>query len=179
MIGCRRACAVLLGLALAGWTLPGGAQTSEAELKGAFIFNFAKYVEWPAEAFGASSGDLVLCLVGSQNELFDVLGEKQGKSVQNRTLRVRSARRDENLKTCHLLVIDESESEHFEGILRRSAGNPILSINGSGRFLDAGGIIGLINVNDKLRFDVNLAAARKNNLAVSSNLLKLARTVRQ
>ncbi len=175
----RRARALLLGMALAGWALPGGAQISEAELKGAFIFNFGKYVEWPAEALGASPGELILCLVGPQNELFNVLSEKQGKTVQSRVLRVRAARRDENLKTCHLLVIDESEGEHIEGILRRSAGNPVLTINGSGRFLEAGGIIGLVTVDDKLRFDVNLTAARKNNLVVSSSLLRLARTVKQ
>ena len=76
-------------------------------------------------------------------------------------------------------MLADSEAEHFETVLRRVAGQPVLTINGSGRFLDAGGIISLFIENGKLRFDINLAAARASNLSMSSNLLKLARVVRQ
>lgn len=155
------------------------AQIGEAELKASFIFSFAKYVTWPAEVPNANPGELVLCLLGSRDELFAALGEKDGKTVQNLTVRFRQVSRDDNLKSCQILAVAESEAEYFGTLLRRLAGQPVLTINGSGRFLEAGGIIGLFSENNKLRFDINLTAARQNNLVISSSLLRLARTVKQ
>ena len=99
--------------------------------------------------------------------------------VKNRRLQVRAAARNSNLKSCQVLVMSESEAEHFEAVLKRLEGAPVLTVSGAGRFLDAGGIIGLFLEGGKLRFDINLDAARRNNLLLSSNLLKLARQVRQ
>ena len=155
------------------------AEASEAELKAAFVFNFVKYVDWPTEVMNTSGGALTLCLVGGRDELFAELAEMEGKTVKGRGLRVRSADRGDDLKSCHILVLSESEAEYFDTILRRLDGVPVLTVNGSGRFLDAGGIIGMLKENNKVRFDINLGAARRNKLALSSNLLKLARTVRQ
>ena len=169
----------VLALALLGGAGAAVAQTSEAELKAAFVFNFARYVEWPADAGGAAGEAFRLCLLGRRDALFAALAALDGKSVGERSLRVRAAAREDDLASCHLLVVGESEAEHFERILQPLAGVPVLTVNGSGRFLDAGGIIGLVTENDRVRFDINLGAARRNGLALSSNLLKLARTVRQ
>jgi len=165
--------------ALASLATPVWAEATEAELKAAFVYNFAKYVDWPADAPNATPGVLTLCLVGARDALFDALMEVEGKLVKNRSLRVRAAGRNDNLKGCQVLVMGESEAEHFEAVLRRLEGVPVLTVNGSGRFLDAGGIIGLIAEGNKVRFDINLGAARRNNVVLSSNLLKLARQVRQ
>lgn len=167
------------GLWLACLAMGAQAQVSEAELKASFVLGFAKFVTWPAEALNANPGELVFCLLGNQDALYDALSEKQGKQAQQLTVRFRHVARGDNLKACQVLVLAESEAEHFETVLRRLAGQPVLTINGSGRFLEAGGIIGLFDENNKLRFDINLAAARQNQLALSSNLLKLARTVKQ
>lgn len=165
------------GLAICAGTVR--ADTTEAELKAAFIYNFAKYVEWPADALSATPGGLTLCMLGPRDALFDALAEFDGKLVRGRSLQVRAAGRNSNLKVCQVLVFAENEGEHFEAVLKRLEGTPVLTVNGSGRFLDAGGIIGLVAEGDKLRFDINLDAARRNNLVLSSNLLKLARHVRQ
>jgi len=165
---------VLASLAASVW-----AESTEAELKAAFVYNFAKYVDWPADTLNATPGVLPLCLVGAQDALFDALTEMEGKMVKNRSLRVRAASRHDNLKACQVLVMADSEAEHFEAVLRRLEGVPVLTVNGSDRFLDAGGIIGLVAEGKKVRFDINLGAARRNNLVLSSHLLKLARQVRQ
>jgi len=173
----RRCLALLVALAIT--SAPVWAEATEAELKAAFVFNFAKYVDWPADALNASAGTFNLCLVGGRDDLFAALAGMDGKTVKGRSLRVRSAGRADELKSCQILVLSDSEAAHFDTILRRLDGVPVLTVNGSGRFLDAGGIIGLITEGKKIRFDINLGAARRNNLALSSNLLKLARTVRQ
>ena len=170
---------LLVGLTLVAWALPLRAEVTESELKAAYVYNFTKFVEWPTDAFNASPDSVTLCLMGAREPLFDALMELEGKPVKNRHLRVRSITRNENLKACQMLVAAESEAEHFETVIRRLEGVPVLTLNGSNRFLDAGGIIGLTTEGAKVRFDINLAAARRSNLVLSSNLLKLARNVRQ
>jgi hypothetical protein len=174
----RRALLAALGL-LALLATPVWAESTEAEVKAAFIYNFAKYVDWPAESLDATPGALTLCLVGARDALFDALTEMDGKTVKNRSLQVRAAARNANLKGCQVLVMAESEADYFEAVVKRLEGVPVLTVNGSGRFLDVGGIIGLVAEGNKVRFDINLGAARRNNLVLSSNLLKLARQVRQ
>lgn len=169
----------IAGLLLGCLAIPAQAQVSEAELKASFILSFAKFVTWPAEALNANPGELVFCLLGNKDALYDALGEKQGKLVQQLTVRFHHVARGDSLKACQVLVFADSEAEHSEAVLRRLAGQPVLTINGTGRFLEAGGIIGLFTENNKLRFDINLAAARQGNLVMSSNLLRLARTVKQ
>jgi hypothetical protein len=165
--------------AFAGLAAPAWAAATEAELKAAFIYNFAKYVDWPAAVLDATPGVLTLCQVGERDALFDALSDLDGKLVRNRGLRVRNVPRHDNLKNCLVVVLGDSEGASYEAVLKRLDGAPVLTVNGSERFLDAGGVISLVAEGGKMRFDINLAAARHNNLVLSSNLLKLARQVRQ
>ncbi len=169
---------LILGLTLTAFTGLVWAEYTEIEIKAAFILNFAKYVDWPADSLRNTPGKLTLCMVGKRDALFDTLTEMEGKIVNNLSLRVRAADRNDNLIGCQVLVLAESEAEHFERVLKPLVGAPVLTVNGSGRFLDAGGIISLIVENNKVRFDINLGAARRNKIVMSSNLLKLARNVR-
>lgn len=155
------------------------AEATEAELKAAFVFNFTKFVEWPAESLTATPDSLNICLLGSHDAFFDAIHDLNGKRANNRNLNVRVLGRGESPKHCQVLVLAESEAEQFEIVLKRLEGLPVLTVNGSGRFLDAGGIIGLVTDDGKVRFDVNLAAAKRGNLVLSSNLLRLARQVRK
>ncbi len=163
---------------LAAMSAPVWAESTEAELRAAFIFSFAKYVDWPAEVLKANPTVLPMCLLGSSNEVFDALIDLNGKLIKGRNLQIRASTRGDNLKSCQMLVVADSEEEYFANILRRLEGAPVLTINGSSSFLDAGGIIILVAEGKKLRFDINLAAARRNDLVLSSSLLKLARKVR-
>jgi hypothetical protein len=164
-------CVLLSGVALA--------QVTEAALKAAFVFNFIKFVEWPASALAATPGKLNLCLLGPRDATFDALHELNGKAVKNRSLNVRAVPRGESLKACQVLVMAESEPDQFEVVLKRLEGEPVLTVNGTARFLDAGGMIALGMEEGKVRFDVNLPAAKRTDLVLSSNLLRLARQVRQ
>ena len=170
---------LILGLTLTAFTGLAWAEYTEVELKAALILNFAKYVEWPANSLNDTPGKLTMCMVGKRDALFDKLTAMEGKIVNDLSLRVRAADRNDNLMGCHVLVLAESEAEHFEKVLRPLVGTPVLTVNGSSRFLEAGGIISLIVENNKVRFDINLSAARRNKSVMSSNLLKLVRQVRQ
>lgn len=155
------------------------AESTEAELKAAFVYGFTRYVEWPEETLKASAESFDLCLLGGRTVFSEALRDLQGKFVKNRPLRVREVSHADNFKSCQILVLTDNETEHFESVLRRLSGMPVLTVNGSSRFLQAGGMISLVPENNKLRFDINLAAAQKSKLVFSSNLLKLARQVLQ
>ena len=171
--------ALLLGLGCVLLSGVAQAQVTEARLKAAFVFNFIKFVEWPASALAATPGNLNLCLLGPRDASFDALHELNGKALKNRSLSVRAVTRGESLKSCQVLVMAESEADQFQTVLKQLGGEPVLTVNGAARFLDAGGMIALGMEDGKVRFDVNLPMAKRTDLVLSSNLLRLARHVRQ
>ena len=149
---------------------------TEDSVKAGFILNFTKFTDWPAS--GGASDPFLICSLGAR-ALSGNLEALQGRTVKGREVRVRGATRPSELHECQLLFISAEEEPRLEGVLQRVARLPVLTISDVPNFVQAGGIIGLFSENNKLRFDINLAAARQNNLVMSSNLLKLARTVKQ
>lgn len=170
-------------LVLALWTwsgVAGAAQPTVAELKAAYIYNFARYVEWPTTAAHLGGEDFGICLAGSADEaLFAALSQFDGKSIRSHSIRVRQLAAGDELKACAMMVIAKTDAQLVERLLRRLDGVPVLTVSSADNFLDLGGMINLVTDSDKVRFDINLGAARSNDLVVTFQLLKLARTVRQ
>jgi hypothetical protein len=171
-----RWCRTLLAIFL---TLPvlAVADTRSADsIKTAFILNFVKFTDWPAN-LGASDRFLI-CSLGA-HVLSGNLDALQGRIVKGREIRVRESTRPSELHECQVLFIAADEESRVEWVLQRVAKLPVLTVSDAPNFIQSGGIIGLFIEEDRLRFDINLAAARQNSLALSSNLLRLARTVKQ
>ncbi len=168
-------CAAGLALALSAGA---GAQTSltEAQAKSAFVLNFARYVEWPATAFVSRDAPLVACLVG-RDSLGTALAALEGRAVQSRILKVRRGVSAEDLRGCHLVFIAESEERRIVPIVRSLAGQPVLTVSDSERFIDIGGAIGLVLGDDRLQFEVNRQSLEQSQLKASASLLKLARNI--
>jgi hypothetical protein len=178
----RRVASLLLFLgavASAAWLRPVLAQSlTEYEIKAAFIYNFAKFVEWPASAFAQPQSRLILCLIGK-----DVFGAAldtiDHKLAQGHELQVRRQVLLEEVKSCHILFVSESERGNLAPIFRALAGTSVLSISDMDRFAEAGGMIGLYKVDNQVQFAINLDAARDASLQINSQLLKLARIIRR
>ncbi len=175
-----RSTAVMLSLL---WLLPGSGwaqQPTIAQLKAAYIYNFVRYVEWPAHASHHNGADLVLCLAGPEDEaLFVELAELDGKNIRNHRISVRRADLGDEVDQCAMIVIEKVDPAQTGLLLQQLAGLPTLTVSSKPDFLDLGGMIGLVTEAGKLRFDINLSAARSNNLVLTFQLLKLARKVRQ
>lgn len=152
------------------------AEVSEDSVKAAFILNFTKFTDWPANGSGKAS--LLICSLGPR-ALSGSLEALQGRTIKGREVRVRGSTRPSELHECEVLFIAADEESRVEWILQRVARLPVLTISDVPNFVLAGGMIGLFYENDRLRFDINLAAVRQNSLVLSSNLLRLARTVKQ
>ncbi|MBI2289051.1 MAG: YfiR family protein [Betaproteobacteria bacterium] len=151
---------------------------SEYAVKAAFIFNFAKFTEWPTAASGATRGQIVLCaFVGAPYGA--ALAAIDGKSVQGRIMRVRRGVRPDEIKSCHMMFIAEPEERRIPELLRVVKGSPVLTVGDVDGFAEAGGMIGLINADNRVQFEINNEAAQRANLKISSQLLRLARLVKE
>ena len=154
------------------------AAASEYAIKAAFIFNFAKFTEWPGAASGATLGPLVLCAYAGGR--YDAaLAAIDGKTVQGRIMRVRRGVRPDEIKSCHIIFIAESDERRIPELLRAVKGSPVLTIGDTDGFAEAGGMIGLITANDRVQFEINNEAALRANLKIGSQLLRLARLVKE
>jgi hypothetical protein len=159
---------------------PLGAQpkaVGEYEIKAAFLYNFARYVEWPPGTLPATGDAFVLTVLGE-----DPFGEALDTIVRDRTIRdrrltVRRVARVEDVGESQILFISRSEADDLPRILRRLEAAPILTVGETPQFAERGGMIRFRREGERIGFDINVASTERAGLRVSSQLLKLARIV--
>jgi hypothetical protein len=170
---CHRFRAVVLSIGVV-WFLSGvGIHAKEVSLeyqvKAVYLFNFAKFIEWPAEA---QSGPITICIAG-QNPFGDVLEETlRGEMVNGRPLAMRVIAGPE--PGCHVVFVPQGAATTT--YLRAVQGSPTLTVGETPDFLSQGGIISFILEGGKVRFQIDSKAAERADLRISSHLLRLART---
>lgn len=169
-------------LALAVLLLQGAAPdaratpNTEAQVKAAFVLNFLKFIEWPAEA--ASSNAPLVILIPRDHPLGDALASLlDEKTAQERRIRVERDASRAHLRSAHVILFPDYRDRPPAEVLEGLGGLPILTIGDAPGFADAGGIIGFTWEQTKLRFEINLDAAQAGRLRIRSQLLNLARRV--
>ena len=169
------------GLGLFGLAaLSGKAQTlaNEYSVKAAYLYNFAKFVEWPGQA--GNPGTPLMIVVFGENAFGAVLKQTvQGETVDGRAISVRSVSRIEDLRPCHILFFGSSNKNGLAEVLRATQGAGILTVGDADEFVQLGGVIGFVPEGNKIRFEINLGAARRNRLTISAKLLRVAKGVRE
>ena len=178
----RLTVAVLLCTNLAGGARAQSAEPSESSeylVKAGFIYNFDQLVQWPSAAFAQPDSPIVIGIVGADpfGEVIDRV--VQNKKLDGRSLMVKRLKRGASLKECSILFVSSTEAAHLEEVLQATKGMPILTIGEMPGFAARGGIINLTVEGNKVRFEVNIEAAKQANLNISSRLLALARIVPQ
>lgn len=153
------------------------AETSENEVKAAYLFNFAKFVEWPEKAFASKTSPIILCILGD-DPFGDALANLEMKKIKGRSLTVVKAHNKEQLKTCHMLYVSESEKKELSDIITRTDNKPCLTVGSMEDFASKGGMIGFVRKGKNIRFEVNLDRVKRAELAISSRLLNLALIVK-
>ena len=149
---------------------------SADEVKAAFLFNFAKFVEWPLDAAPAGA-PLVMGVLGNDAVEESLRTVTRGKVVDGRQLAVKRLTNGDDLTRVHLLFVGVGERVRMSDVLKRVEGFGVLTVSDVDRFCQSGGVIALVMEENRVRFDVNLEAAERGRLKVSSKLLSLARTV--
>lgn len=150
---------------------------NEHHIKAAMVFNIAKYVDFPSDFLLQGRGPLHICTMG-KGPFTQALEDLQGKTVRGHPITIQQIRTVDDIAACHLLAISDSQRYQLPAILEKSAQLGVLTISDTRKFAQTGGVIGLFSQNDKILFEVNLEAARNARLKISSQLLKLARIVR-
>jgi hypothetical protein len=169
----------LCGLVLLflGWTVPVHAQdVTEVNLKGAFLFNFARFTEWPADSLPADA--IVSACVLGDAAVGDALARQvKGKQIGRRTVAVTIVGFESPLPTCHLLYVSGVPRARVTAIVSSLREAPVLTVSDVEDFTKRGGIIQFFVESGKMRFRINARSAKRSRLLLSSRLLALADVV--
>ena len=179
--------AVLRGIAILALTLlPGIASLAaepksklaqEYDLKAAFLFNFAQFVDWPPESFTDERSEFVIGVLGQ-----DPFGKSLDEIVVNETAHdrkvvVRRCRTVQEGAKCHILFVSRSETPRLNDILEFLDGQSVLTVGEVDGFSARGGIINFYLAHNRLQVKINLVAAKAAKLTISSKLLRQAEIV--
>jgi len=164
--------------------LAGGTAVAQAEgpasaeylIKAAFLYNFAKFVEWPSEAFKDNLSPINLYILGS-DPFGEALTSIRDKTVKGRRLSIKRVNTPEEISGCHILFVSASEKGDLKHVLSVLKNLAILTVSDVEKFAQRGGVINFIVVDNKIHFEINPDAAQQSGLKISSQLLKLARIV--
>jgi hypothetical protein len=160
-------------------TVNGGDATfTEYHVKALFLFNFAKYVDWPAETFPTATTPIVIGVLGQDNFKDDLQHAVEGKSINGRAIIIRRVATDAEMAGCQILFISASENAGLDEILAQTRVLPILTVGEQEQFLTKGGIINFTLKEEKVRLEINLDAARQAKVRISSKLLAVADMVK-
>jgi len=158
-----------------------GAQSApltEYQIKAGFLFNFTKFVEWPADAFPDSSVPIVLGVVGNNQVTNLVTETAAGKTVNGRAVIVKQFKEDQDLRGCQILFVSSSEEKHIAQILEKIKGSSVLTVGEANGFAQAGGVINFLVEGNKVRLELNLEAAARARLKISAKVIAVARLVK-
>jgi hypothetical protein len=151
---------------------------TEYELKAAFLFNFAKFVEWPPSAFTNPQSAFLVCVFGPDpfgGALDDALLRH---SVQGHPVALLRMKRTADMVGCQILFIPASERNRLSEVIAKLRGQSVLVIGENENFATSGGVIQFVLEQNRIRFLINTDAADRSGLKFSSKLLALATIVR-
>jgi hypothetical protein len=173
----NRAALALLPACLLVAACASAQSVTEEQVKAAYLLNFAKFIEWPAEAFTTADATMNFCALGRSPVVDELDASVRGKNISGHTITVRHLHGPEEIKDCHLLFLASSAVRQQQKLLQASKGAAVLLVAETPGFARAGGTINFILENGRLLFEVNVAAAENAHLRISSKLLALARIV--
>jgi hypothetical protein len=185
---------VLFMAAIAPKAWADSTQTLEYQVKAAFIYNFIKFVDWPKEKVTDSNTPLTIGIIG-QDPFKDAFGPLQEKEIKDRKVIIQRFEgfveleksgkkkkdqphpKSQDIQKCHLLFICPSESERIADIIASVKDHSVLTVGEAKDFIESGGVINFIVEEQKVRFEINTAAAERAKLKIRSNLLRLAKRI--
>jgi hypothetical protein len=183
----RRGAICLAPLCIAGISLaaqaasepPPAAQHSEREIESAMLYNFTKFVEWPGNALGAGGFPVVVGVWGDDSLLPVLEAALRNKTIYGHPVVVRRLDSSADPRSCAVLFVGAADRKEIARIVQSVRRSPVLTIGGLVQFSRQGGVIAFIRDGNRIRFEINLDAADRAGLQVSSKLLRLASVWRE
>jgi hypothetical protein len=149
----------------------------EYQVKAIFLYNFAQFVTWPAAAFSDAHMPIIIGILGDDPFGPFLEDAVRGEVIDGRSLTIKRFKGVEEGLESHMLFVSKSERGHVGQILATVQGKSILTVGETEAFARQGGIINFFMVDNKVRYEINVAAAKRANVDISSKLLKLAKIV--
>lgn len=169
---------IAAGLSIPSTAMRAQSPTDEYRVKAAFIFHFAQLVDWPENSAKSKTDPFAVCILGEDPFRGALEESMSGKTIDERPVRVNHAKAPAEIQGCRVLFVADAELKRFPSILTALKDEAVLTIGDSEEFvLQHGGIIGFCLEDSKIRFDVNLDAANRARLKISSRILLLAKVV--
>jgi hypothetical protein len=153
------------------------ASSLEYRVKAAFLYNFAKFIDWPPQSFPDPQTPYTICVLGEDPFQGDLDSATENQVIQGRKLVVRRLADTKGIPGCHILFVAVSERERLRSILETVGDAPILTVGEDEEFIRLGGRLRFFLSESKVRFEINLAATERAHLKLSAKLLSLARVV--
>lgn len=160
-------------------TLIGQTTSVEGQVKAAFLFKFAQFIQWPNQAFADRDTPFTMCVMGDP---FEGALEKtvDHETLNARPIAVRRLGASDSLRGCHVVYVGKLEARRSTEIIGTAnqvfatEGMPILTVGDSDDFINAGGIIRFTELGQRVRFEINPDAGERVALRISSRLLRVA-----
>ena len=168
----------LLFLPLANPPLQAPGDRAEYDIKAAFLFNFARFTEWPVEAFSSPNAPLVLGIYGVDPFSRAAVDDITSRSISGRRVEVRKLADLKTAEGCHMLFINGVDDKALAALIGAVKNKHILTVGEGERFGAVGGMIRFFIEDTKVRFEVNLREVQGADLKISAKLLSLAKVVR-
>jgi YfiR/HmsC-like len=156
-----------------------GAKPTDYQVKAAYLYNFGRFVEWPANAAATEGSSFTICVLGDDPFGQALDATLAGETIANQKV---TARRISSLQTgadCRILFISSSEANRLNKIIEALDKNAVLTVSDIPQFSQHQGMIQFVLEENRIRFEVNLTATQRAGLTLSSELLKVATAVRK
>ncbi len=151
----------------------------EYQVKGAFLLNFAKFVSWPDQAFKSPDDPIAICILG-QNPFGPGLEQAaRDLVIGDRHVVIRQSSDVQAARPCQIVFVAASERKLARALLQAAQGESVLTVGEFDGFTAAGGIIAFKLDGEKVRLDINTAAADRAKLHISAKLLSLAQSAKK
>jgi hypothetical protein len=144
-------------------------------LSAAFVFNFAKFTDWPGLAGGAP---IVACVYGDDGIAAALAETVRGQNINGHPVEVRSTKDESRFRLCQLVFVGAAETRRWQAALAGISALPVLTVSDGAAFALSGGIIEMYVEEGRMRFAINVTAVERSGLHLSPHLLGLARIVR-
>jgi len=156
-----------------------GPVSRECQVKAAFLYNFAKFIQWPAQTFASADSPIVIGVLG-QNPISGELEKAvQGRKINGRGIIVRQVESVAAARQTQILFVDSTQENSLDEFMGALKGAPVVTVGESDSFARHGGMITFIPQGDKLRFAINVAPAENSGVKISAQLQKLATEIRR
>jgi hypothetical protein len=155
------------------------AKPTEYEVKATYLYNFSRFVEWPAQSLPAQSDSFAICVLGD-NPFGPALNATVAQeTIGGKSVVAKQISTPQDAVNCRVLFISSSEAKRLKEILTALGAASVLTVSDLPKFTQRGGMVQFVLEGGRVRFEVNSAIAERAGLTLSSELLKVAVNVRR